>query len=502
MIRRHAFAMSHHSGFAFHVLDPQAPDLDRQLPSPAIAALVRSQHAIARSGAQPRHIRGLTRSDWLKEAARRLLDAAGGFESLRFLSEQQETHREFAPFEAPGSDGYGNDLRVTLFDPREYGAIAGEIDRLLAWCAAHVAQTLDALDFDNEATVLQAIHHTRAQDWPTPDDEGQGVRTFFCLLQNVRVALLQARADGLCAVYVSEQPGQRAPVALHETRTLAPPPASPPPRCAAPPAGIPMDPARLQAMPRAARPEWAQHDDLRRLFDAQDALLRDGQVVWGATIQVNQLLFVKTRGGGLPGEVVYDPAGRLSPQGLVDAGKELFNLRGREPFDAEARAFGAYLADEHERAFGRRAPVYGGYPLLASTTYFERAALPDGWLAEPAIPLVVSPRHPGLVLPLHHSLWPEEVLARWKLADAQALYIAREDLDAPPPPDPALAALEVAKQYLADIENQDLVTASKWLEKAARLGNAEAKELLREYAMDDASQGKPNWLGRLFGRKG
>jgi hypothetical protein len=510
--------MSHHSGFSFHAVDPRNPELERQLPSAAIAALVRAQGLQPRPGARERHIHGLTRSDWLKSVAATLLDAAGDFESLRFFSEQHETHREFVPLEAEVVGGeasdYGNDLRVTLFDPRDCAAIAAEIDRLVAWCAAHVAETYAALDFDNEATVLQAIHHTRAQDWPTPDDEGQGARTFFCLLKGVRQGLLQAQADGLCALYVNDQfcqrswyrdhlsrPGLGGDGALHETRTLAAPPASPRPRCAAPPPQIAVEPARLHAMPRIARPAWAEHDDLRRLFDAQEALLRDGQVVWGATIQVNQMLFIATQGkDGLPGEVVYDPAGRLSPQGLVDAADELFNHRGRESADPERQAFGAYLADELERAFGRRAPVYGDYPLLASTTVFSRPALPDGWLAERAIPLVVSPAHPGMVLPLHHSLWPEEVVGRWRLAHAQGRYAAREDPNPPPPPDPALQALEVAKQYLDDVHNQDLVTARLWLEKAARLGNAEAARLLREYEMDAAPTGMAGRLARFFKR--
>lgn len=508
--------MSHHSGFAFHVVDPETPDLDRLLPSLAVAALVRAQVARTRPGAQPCHIYGLTRSDWIKVAAKALLDAAGDFEALRYLSEERETHREFVPDEAMAmaNDGsrYGLDLRVTLFDPRSQGAVAAEIDRLLAWCAANVAEVVRALDFDDEATVMQAIHHTPAQDRPTDlGEEGEGSLCFFSLLKGVRQGLRQAEAGGLCALYVNDQyttqawyrnhlsrPDLGADGSLHETQTIAEPPSPPRAMAASPPIGILVDPARLRSMPRMVRPEWADGDGLKRLFDAQDALICDGKVVWAAAIQVNMALFEPGRVGGLPGEVLYDPAGRLSPQGLMEQARSLFYCKGRDDFNSERQAFGAYLASEIERAFGRRAPVYGGYPLFASTTYFERSALPDGWLVEMTFPVVVSPAHPGLVLPLHFTLWPDEDRARWKHAGAKRL----------PPPDagervdPGLAALNVAKQYLADVHSQDLIAARLWLEKAAGHGNAEAVLLLRECELVEAPRANGGWLARLFQRRG
>lgn len=512
--------MSHHSGFAFHAVDPQAPDLDRVLPSLAIAALVRRQGASPRPGARPRFIFGMTRSDWTKVAAKALMDAAGDFEALRFLSEEHETHREFVLGEwnsqEDGGLKYGQDLRITLFDPRTQLAVAAEIDRLIAWCASNVAAVVRGLEFDDEATVLQAIHHTPAQDSPTDlDEEGQGARCLFSLLKGVRQGLRQAQADGLCALYVNDQftsqawyrdhlsrPGLGADGTLHETRTLAEPPS--PPRAMPAPAstGIPVDPARLRSMPRIARPGWVDGDDLERLFDAQDALLGDGQVVWAAAIQVNMLLLEPLPGmGGLPGEVLYDPAGRLSPQGLVEQARALFFCKGREDVDPERRAFGAYLASEVERAFGRRAPVDGGYPLLASTTYFARPALPDGWLAEMAFPVVVSPACPGLVLPLHHTLWPDELRAHWKELGARRQPVASAPVAAEPV-DPGAAALDVAKQYLADVRNQDLIAARLWLEKAVAHGNAEAKLLLRDYELEEAPRTGGGWLARLFKRRG
>lgn len=171
---------------------------------------------------------------------------------------------------------------------------------------------------------------------------------------------------------------------------------------------------------RPLRPAWADGHPLSMLFDAAPRLLREGRVTWGCVVQANKLLFHPAYCGGAPGEVLYDPAGRVSPEELGGLARHLLECKGRPSDDAELQRYTDHLADESTVLFGH--PVSRRlmpYPLRTSTTYFDQLQLPDGMLSLGWLPLLVHDGLPGLVLPLPCRFWADSLQAFWCDAGAE-----------------------------------------------------------------------------------
>jgi len=183
--------------------------------------------------------------------------------------------------------------------------------------------------------------------------------------------------------------------------------------------------ARMSAQDRAdlaiERPDWAVEgrDALARFFDQAPTLLTQGRVVWGALIQANNALNQSGTVGGAPGEVVYDPQGRLIGEDLEPVARLLLSLKGAEQPGGELQALSTYLADETTRAFGTDVPMsVVPYPLKVSTTWFERTHLPGGKIGLPWFPLLIDDETcPGVVMVLPSRFWPSELRATWRGAD-------------------------------------------------------------------------------------
>ncbi len=80
-----------------------------------------------------------------------------------------------------------------------------------------------------------------------------------------------------------------------------------------------------------ATPDWADSDDLKVLFSNTEKLIGTGRLVWGALIQANGDLFDPRgllAGRAAPGEVLYDPAGRASPEALCELAEIVYSLKG------------------------------------------------------------------------------------------------------------------------------------------------------------------------------
>ncbi|MFC5500599.1 hypothetical protein ACFPOE_23855 [Caenimonas terrae] len=186
-------------------------------------------------------------------------------------------------------------------------------------------------------------------------------------------------------------------------------------------------------------PPWAAGDDLHYLFDNAQSMLREGRVVWGAVVQANNALFQPGPMAGAPGEILYDPQGRVPDADLHAMARMLLSLKGRRPDVPELASIAQYLGDEQVRVFGLDLPPsISPYPLKVSSTWFDRQHLPGGVLAQPLIPVLVSDAHPGAVLPLPAGSWPDNLRQAWSPAGLQPMADSPvvEAAPAAPVPDP------------------------------------------------------------------
>jgi hypothetical protein len=169
---------------------------------------------------------------------------------------------------------------------------------------------------------------------------------------------------------------------------------------------------------RLSVPEWLARDDLHRLIGAAPKLFASGRVVWGAIVQSNNDL-ADPLGDLLaaPGDIVYDPAGRVPWMELYEAGQRLQGLKGRDFDDPALTGVSKHLESETARVFGLAVPrSVMPYPLLMSSTWFQRSHLMGQMLAQPVLPIVISDELPGFAMPLPVACWPEEVKALWRPA--------------------------------------------------------------------------------------
>lgn len=230
------------------------------------------------------------------------------------------------------------------------------------------------------------------------------------------------------------------------------------------------------------QPPWAAQDDLRFLFDNAQALLREGRVVWGAVVQANKALSEPGPMAGATGEILYDPHGRVPDADLHATARTVLALKGCNFDMPDLASISQYLNDETVRVFGLDLPArLAAYPLKVSSTWFDRKHLPDGVLAQPLIPVLVSDAHPGAVLPLPAPFWPDNLRQAWSPAGLQSM--ADELVVAAAPaayvPDPELAHLQphsLAEEGLhwfrgKDVP-QDYGKARLAWSKAAASGNA------------------------------
>jgi len=187
----------------------------------------------------------------------------------------------------------------------------------------------------------------------------------------------------------------------------------------------PLPASRCQYRP--ARPWRIDGNRLGHVFDNAERLLREGSIVWGATVQANATLFKPEYGIGACGDVIYDPSGRLPPEDLAGFARVISALKGTQPADARLKAIADHLADETDTVFGWDIPItVCPQPLKLSSTYFDQFFLPDGMLTLPCYPILVCSQCPGAVLPLPWQLWPETLTRSWR-RESEARHGTRVD---------------------------------------------------------------------------
>ena len=156
-------------------------------------------------------------------------------------------------------------------------------------------------------------------------------------------------------------------------------------------------------------PEWFSHDPVfQRWFAALPALWRGGSVVWSQLVQANSLLF-RPGTADCPGEVLFDPTGRVDPERFADAAQAMYGLKGLRLRNPWLKFFADALTHERVRTSGHELPAsLGARGLQTASLLFFRQHLPGGVLAGGKLPLLVSPEHPGIVMMLPSRYWPEQ----------------------------------------------------------------------------------------------
>ncbi len=156
-------------------------------------------------------------------------------------------------------------------------------------------------------------------------------------------------------------------------------------------------------------PQWFAHDPVfQRWFAALPALWRDGTVVWSQLVQANTLLFSKGT-ADCPGEVLFDPTGRVAPERFAEAAQAMYQLKGLRLRNPWLRFFADALTHERVRTSGHDLPAsLGARGMQTASLLFFRQHLPGGVLGGGRLPLLVSREHPGIVMMLPSKYWPEQ----------------------------------------------------------------------------------------------
>ena len=154
-------------------------------------------------------------------------------------------------------------------------------------------------------------------------------------------------------------------------------------------------------------PAWFANDTiLRRWFETLPTLWREGEVVWSHMVQANSLLF-RPGTENCPGEVLYDPTGRVDPQRFADAAMAMFRLKGLRLRNPWLAFFAQALTHEMTRTSGVELPAsLGARGLQTATLLFFRSHLPGGVIEGYAMPILVSGKVPGMVMVLPSRYWP------------------------------------------------------------------------------------------------
>ena len=162
------------------------------------------------------------------------------------------------------------------------------------------------------------------------------------------------------------------------------------------------DHGRLQV----AAPAWFVNDpEFTRWFAALPTLWRSGRVVWANLVQANKQLF-RPGPDDHPGEVVYDPTGRVDPQHFARGASAMYGLKGLRLRNPLRMFLAQALTHERVRTSGIEIPAtLGARGLRTASVLFFRAHLPGGVLTETLLPILVSDQVPGAVMVLPARYW-------------------------------------------------------------------------------------------------
>ncbi|MDD9380859.1 hypothetical protein M8Z33_30260 [Streptomyces sp. ZAF1911] len=161
---------------------------------------------------------------------------------------------------------------------------------------------------------------------------------------------------------------------------------------------------------RIPRSDWAERrDPLAEILKAQDMLLAEGRLVWGAVVQANNDLF--SRGWhDLPAAVIYSPDAVFddSPDLLLDIARKLYRLKGTRQQDPGLASFSRMLASEMDREMRLEVPrrLTGSAAVYCTDVIVARRHLPGRVLSDQVIPLLIAPERTAMTMILPSRFWP------------------------------------------------------------------------------------------------
>lgn len=175
-------------------------------------------------------------------------------------------------------------------------------------------------------------------------------------------------------------------------------------------------PRRVRGRDRVRMPMWSWSDARFRIHrQDRDRVLRHGEIVWGALVQANNLLF-KPGDKNHPGNVLFsrDPALAADPMALARAAGRVFETKGRKDQDPAARTVGDILANEMTAFRNLAAPrdLTGGATCYIADVMFERRHLPRRIVDGSLMPLIVHPETTATFI-APHWYWPDGLKELW-----------------------------------------------------------------------------------------
>jgi hypothetical protein len=157
-------------------------------------------------------------------------------------------------------------------------------------------------------------------------------------------------------------------------------------------------------------------DRIWTLYKERSRLVSSGQVVWSAFVQANSLLF-EPGSEDCPAAAVYslDPRFDNEPGGLGRIAHALFALKGSVPSDPALQELVHDITDEMERTYNLRVPdsLTDGREVFLTCIMVHRRHLPEGYLKQGLVPLVVNPAVTGATMILPSRYWGPELRYFW-----------------------------------------------------------------------------------------
>ena len=153
----------------------------------------------------------------------------------------------------------------------------------------------------------------------------------------------------------------------------------------------------------------------KELFEDQDVLFSEGNVVWGTIIQANSKLFSP----GLydhPAVILYSLDEKIDskPKLIIKVARNLYSLKGKQT-DQDLQEFSDRL--NSERAYKWKIPIppriSNNIQCFYTTALIIRKHLPDGYLHSGLFPFLVCPEKTkiGTILPSRY--WSESFLKKY-----------------------------------------------------------------------------------------
>lgn len=164
-------------------------------------------------------------------------------------------------------------------------------------------------------------------------------------------------------------------------------------------------------------PWFPRQDELYEVYQKQDLLLREGEIVWGAFVQTNKLLMQRGRFDH-PANVIWSarPEIEADPTILANLASRLFELKTTPPKDSEERQYAMVLSEEINRGMGVTVPrSYSGvhHPVKSTTIMVIRRHLPTNVIMGTLVPLLTHfTTNAALIVPWKY--WPRALVHQWR----------------------------------------------------------------------------------------